>query len=191
MTGRVRRERRVILLVSTIWACTAAAGYAQSADAQSPPAATLAEVAARVPPGDVVYVTDASGATIKGTLAEATGEAVRVSVKSGVRRVAAADVRRVQWQRRDSVFDGMLIGAAIGAIPGVYYLIADPNECTGFCAEDYAAIATGAAVGALVDRAVKRRLTVYTGRSGVGAKRVTIAPLMTRSRRGVRLTVGF
>lgn len=191
MTKRFRRERRVIVLASMAWAWTAGAGYAQGADPPSKPATTLAGVATRVPAGDVVYVTDASGATIKGTLAEATDEAVRVSVKSGVRRVMAADVRRVQWQRPDSVLNGALIGAAIGAIPGIYYLIADPNECTGLCAEDYVAIGTGAAVGALVDRAIRRRLTVYAAPPGAGAKSVTIAPFMTRSRRGVRLTVGF
>jgi hypothetical protein len=36
--------------------------------------------------------------------------------------------------RTDAVLNGTLIGAGIGAIPGIYWLIADPNECAGLCA---------------------------------------------------------
>ena len=50
---------------------------------------------------------------------------------------------RPHSRQPDSLLNGILIGAGVGAIPGIYWLIADPNQCTGLCAKDYAAIASG------------------------------------------------
>ena len=91
---------------------------------------------ARVPIGDVVHVTDMTGVTLKGKLTAVTDDAVQLKVRSEMRSVATADVRRIQWQQPDSPLIGVLIGAAIGATPGIYWLIADPNECSGMCPED-------------------------------------------------------
>jgi hypothetical protein len=88
--------------------------------------------------------------------------------------------------QRDSSLDGLLIGAAIGAIPGIYYLITDPNECTGMCPEEYGFVAAGAAIGWLVDRAI----TGKRPRTGARAS-VSFAPYAARSRKGVRVAVRF
>src|SRR5262245_8765349 len=92
--------------------------------------------------------------------------------------------------QQDSVLNGVLIGAAIGAIPGVYWLIADPNECTGLCPEDYVAIGVGALIGGLIDRAIKKKVTVSQARSPKTTK-VTISPLVVRHRRGVQVGLTF
>lgn len=186
-----RRWRRVIVLAALASAWPGVSAIAQPGDASSRQAASLAAVEARVPVGDVVYVTDASGATIKGALASVTGDVMRVRIRTDVREMAAADIRRVQWQRRDSLLNGVLIGAAIGAAPGIYFLITDPNECTGLCPEEWAAVGISAAVGGLVDRAVRQRTTVYEAPPGDRSRSVAIAPLVTPSRRGVRLIVRF
>jgi hypothetical protein len=160
--------------------------------ASQAPAASLADVAARVPIGDVVYVTDGRGATAKGRLAAVTADAVQMYVGPDLRRVAAADIGRIQWQKSDSSLTGILIGAGIGAIPGIYWLIADPNECAGLCPEDYLSIAAGAVIGGLIDRAIKKRVTVYTaGAPGGHARTVTIRPFAAPGRRGVHLAVRF
>ena len=177
-----------------VGAMSAAAATPASAQTAGRPETlhSLAAVRARVPAGAVVYVTDAEGGTTKGALVDATDDAVQVSIKGSLRRVAAADVRRIQWRQPDSPLTGVLIGAGIGAIPGVYWLIADPNECTGMCPEEYALIAVGAAVGGLIDRAITKKVSVYTA-DGPGAqrKRVTIGPLLTPNRKGVHLVVTF
>jgi len=49
---------------------------------------------------------------------------------------AAAQPPAATSRQPDSLLNGILIGAGVGAIPGIYWLIADPNECTGLCAED-------------------------------------------------------
>ena len=169
-----------------------AVASAQGPGQPSLPPASLTAVTAQVPVGDVVYVTDRKGATIKGTLAELTGDAIQVKVKDDVRHVAAADVSRIQWQQPDSALTGVLIGAGVGAIPGIYWLIADPNECTGMCSEDYAAIAVGAIVGGLIDHAIKKKVTVYSavGSSGRTTSAV-VGPLVMRDRKGVQVAVKF
>lgn len=155
-------------------------------------AASLADAKARVAAGDVVYVTDASGATIKGKLAALTDDEVQIVLAAGRRSVAAADVRRIQRQQPDSPLTGVAIGAAIGAIPGIYWLIADPNECTGMCPGEYVAIGVGALVGGLIDRAVTKKVTVYSAEApGDRAPRVTIAPLVMRDRKGVQVALTF
>jgi hypothetical protein len=109
-----------------------------------------------------------------------------------MRSVATADVRRLQWQQPDSPLTGVLIGAAIGATPGIYWLIADPNECTGLCPEEYALIAVGAVIGGVIDRAITRKVTVYAVEVPSGrAMSVRIGPLVGRDRKGVRVSVKF
>jgi hypothetical protein len=184
------REHRMIVLAMIAWGCAANPGSAQDLNQRSPTTPSFAAVKARVTLGDVVYLTDTSGATIKGKLAELTDDAVRVMSKAEVRTVAAADVRRIQWQQPDSPFTGVLIGAAVGAIPGVYWLLADPNECGGMCPEEYALIAVGAVAGGVIDHVIKRKVTVYTSSSG-RPNSVTIGPFVMRDRRGLQVAVTF
>jgi hypothetical protein len=192
MITPVRRRGRLIVvaILASGWAATAAS--AQTPDQQSITTPSLAAAKARVPVGGIVYVTDTTGATIKGKLAALTDEAVEVNARAGVRSVAAAEIRRIEWQQPDSPLTGVLIGAAIGAVPGVYWLIADPNECTGLCPEEYGFIAVGALLGGVIDHVITRKVTVYSAGAATGReKNVTIAPLLTRDRKGVRIAVKF
>jgi hypothetical protein len=89
-------EHRVIVLAMVVGSWAANAGSAQALDQRSITTSPVAAVKARVARGDVVYVTDTSGTTIEGKLAELTDDAVRVTFNADVRTVAAADVRRIQ-----------------------------------------------------------------------------------------------
>ncbi len=105
---------------------------------------------------------------------------------------AAAQPPAATSRQADSPLNGILIGAGVGAIPGIYWLIADPNECTGLCPEDYAAIAVGAVVGGLIDRAITRKVTVYeAGASSSSSRHLLIGPLVGRKRSGVQLALRF
>jgi hypothetical protein len=175
-------------------ACFGAAAIAVPQAAAQPPAttSTWAALADRLPVGDHVYVTDTAGTTTAGTLTAVTGDVLELNVGAGIRSLAAADVRRIQSRQADSLLNGILIGAGFGAIPGIYWLIVDPNECTGLCPEDYAAIAVGAVLGGLIDRAVTRKVTVYeAGASGSSTRRLLIGPLVGRKRSGVQLALRF
>jgi hypothetical protein len=192
MTSPVWRLCRLI-----VWgpiACGWSAGVASAQPPEQPlvRTASLAAAVARVPIGDVVHVTDMTGVTLKGELTAVTDDAVQLKVRSEMRSVATADVRRIQWQQPDSPLTGVLIGAAIGATPGIYWLIADPNECNGMCPEEYALIAVGAVLGGVMDRAITRKVTVYAaGVSSGRAMNVTIGPLVMRDRKGVSVSVTF
>ena len=99
-------EHRLIVLAMIVWSWAANAASAQALDQRSTITSSFATVKARVALGDVVYVTETSGTTIKGKLAELTDDAVRVTFKADVRTVAAAGVRRIQRQQPDSPFTG-------------------------------------------------------------------------------------
>lgn len=182
------------LIVLGAIACGWSTGVASAQPPEQPlvRTASLPAAVARVPIGDVVHVTDVTGVTLKAKLTSVTDDAVQLKVRAEVRSVATADVRRIQWQQPDSPLTGLLIGAAIGATPGIYWLIADPNECSGLCPEEYALIAVGAVIGGVIDRAITRKVTVYaTGGSSGRTKNVTIGPLVMRDRKGVSVSVKF
>ena len=196
MATRFPRRCRSILLAASAWVWTACLApvpaAAQAADQSSAGTPTWAALAGRLPLGDRVYVTDAAEATAAGTLIAVTGTALEVRVGDELRSLPAADVRRIQSRQPDSPLDGMLIGAGVGAIPGIYWLIADPNECTGLCPEDYAAIALGAVLGGLIDRAITRKVTVYqAGASAPATRRLLVGAFAGRARSGVQLAVRF
>ena len=181
---------RVILGMVVSTRLTAGVATAQTPNPQAAGGPAAAVVTAGVTVGDVVHVTDATGATIKGRLAALPSDALEVRINGSVRRVAASQVRRIRWQQRDSVLTGVLVGAAIGAVPGIYWLIADPNECAGLCPEEYALVAAGAAIGGLVDRAMKRKVTVYSAESPRGMS-VAVVPLAAPRRMGVQVGLRF
>jgi len=152
-------------------------------------ARAISVVKGQLQAGEVVYVTVASGTTIKGQLIRITDDAIEMRVNHAAKVIGATDISRIQSERQDSPLNGVLIGAGIGAIPGIYWLLADPNECTGLCAEDYVAIGVGALVGGLIDRAIKTKLTVYV--AGSRRTKVTLAPFLMHDRGGVRVALTF
>ena len=168
-------------------------GVLTEALAQAPDQAivpSLGAVKEQVPIGDVVYVTDRTGATIKGNLIGISDDAIDMRVNRTVKNIRAADVGRIQWEKRDSLVNGIVIGGAVGAIPGIYWLIADPNECSGLCPEDYAAIGVGALVGGLIDLRIKKKVTAYESASRKSTT-VTFSPLLVGNRRGLRVDLMF
>ena len=191
MTTQFDRASRVMLLAVIVWTWAAGVTSAQATDPASA-TSSLASVKARVPVGDHIYVTDTEGVTTKGRLVEVTADKVQLDVGGDRRSVAAPDVRRIQWQRPDSPLTGVLIGAGIGAIPGLYWLAVDPNECRGMCAEEYALIAAGAAIGGLIDHLIKRKVTVYERRPpSTRTTSLTFHPHFTRGRIGGHLALTF
>ena len=192
MTPRFVQPGWLIVLVGITCAWPVGVAAAQVTDQPSEPTSSLSAVTARVPIGDVVYVTETTGATLKGKLAGATEDAVEVNVQGVMRSVSAGHILQIQRRQSDSVLGGVLIGAAIGAVPGVYWLITDPNECSGMCPEEYALIGIGAAVGGLIDWLIKGRVTVYSAGAASGrSKDVIIGPLVKGDRTGVCFAVRF
>jgi hypothetical protein len=189
----------ILTIGSTSLAAAQTAGPQQTS-ASSPRVGGGATIppGATVPAGEVVLVTDATGVTTKGKLAGMTAEAIRIDVKGTTRQLNADEVRRIQWQKRDSAAGGVFLGAAIGAIPGVFSLITDSNEtdsneCTFLCPTDFVLIGIGATAGGVIDHFIKKTVTVFSaaGTLSAGAPSVAIAPIVGRGRKGVQLAVKF
>lgn len=173
----------------TLTAMASGAASAQTAPGTHTPS-SIVEGLAQVPPGDEVIVIDSAGSPTRGRLTAATHDAIHLTAAGRVRRVPASTVREIQWRRPDSWLDGALIGAAVGAAPGLYWLIVDPNECAGMCPEDYALVAVGAVVGALIDRAIQKPVTVYAAAPRTPPA-VSVAPLVRKGRAGLQVALTF
>jgi hypothetical protein len=139
-----------------------------------------------------VYVLDHAGAETSGKLLRLDPDAVVLLIDGSEQRFNMADVTRIQ--KRDSLKNGTLIGAAIGVLMG---LVAagisdcpgdDPGgSCGGFRAAT-ALISVGmyAGLGAGIDALVRGRTTIYA-EPGQPATRT----LAARSSRRVALQAGF
>ncbi len=189
MTLTIWRMSRLVAMTAFASAVLPHHASAQASDTRAQ--SSLFSVKATVPAGEVVYVTDVPGKTVVGRLGNITCEIVEVTVGEETRAVFARDVQRIQWRQQDSWVTGALIGAGIGAIPGIYYLIADPNECAGLCPGEYALVGLGALVGALVDKAITRKVTVFENPVKGAGENVAVAPVLTAARRGVQVIVRF
>jgi len=101
--------------------------------------------------GDTIFVTDRNGIQTDGVLLRNAPEGLTLLVDGQERLIPAAGVGRVE--KRDSRWNGMLIGAVPGALMG---MMGAGLGCSPHCARDVplAALingAIGAGVGALID----------------------------------------
>ena len=150
---------------------------AQSIDAtrQVPgrqPATTFEELARRTSPGELIYVVDLAGRETRGRVAMLSGGALTVTADGSRREFMAADVQRIDRRRRDSVRNGVLIGAGAGALLGfgVGRSMDSPScpravECgQGAAVGTVGGAVWGAVGGWIADALIRKRETVYLTR---------------------------
>ena len=151
------------------------------------PATTMAGLQARVATGAEIDVVDRHGQLVRGQFVRADDEGLLV-VPFGTaqaRRVAARDVVSVS-RPGDSVVNGALIGAGFGLLP-VALLADKPGDLAS--KEVASMVATYAAIGALVDLAVKGRTLAY--RSTAYEVSWSVAPGPASRAAGVQMTLKF
>ena len=160
------------------------------------PAITADQLSVLLRPGETLWVTDQSGQEVKGRLLRLADEALQVEIDGAPRAFELAAVQRLQHREHDSVLNGILIGAGVGAgLSGaaVAALCSDQGgECDvaiGATVAIYTAI--GAGFGALCDGLVKGRRTVFEAPPGRAARSVTVGPIVTREARGVSVGLRF
>lgn len=88
-------------------------------------ATSFEQLRALVKPGDTVYVTDASGRRTKGKLGELSAASLELLVRQTQSdgsekwvpkaRLSEGEVRQITRERHDSLWNGALIGLAVGA----------------------------------------------------------------------------
>jgi hypothetical protein len=175
--------KRLVPLLVLLLAVTA------TAEAQEL-AGTFDQLRVLVKPGDTLTLTDAAGQRVQGKLADLSASALELDISGTRRRFQSGDVDVVEKRGADSLKNGALIGLSIGAgFAGTALgLITQEWAYTAVGALIYGGI--GAGIGAGVDALIEGRRVIYA-RSGSAQTSVHIAPILSRSRKGVLLSLNF
>ena len=107
----------VMVLVASCVGVFAAAAAAQPQDGQGP-ARSLHDLRSRVSADDVVSVVDTLGHHTRGRISAFSDAALMLAIDGSFRRFSLDQIARIERRRRDSVANGLLIGAGAGAVLG-------------------------------------------------------------------------
>ena len=179
---RLARTCAVVLFV---------AGQASLAAAQTIPA-SFADLQFLVEPGDRVTVVDATGAETKGRISELDGSALSIKSGDSERRFRQDEVVVIRQRKQDSVRNGMIIGAAVGAgLGAIAELSCGARD--EYCG--YTGIATigsaiwGTFMGVTADLLHATPRDVFRKGPDPASKSLTVAPLVARRAAGAQVAL--
>ncbi len=157
------------------------------------PATSFDELTRWVRIGDRVTVTDVTGHKVTGNIAGLKPETLALAVGEALRDFAQADTATITRREPDTLSNGALIGASVGA--GLFLLaLASSGGCDGCGGFVVLAAAfyggAGAGIGVGIDALVPGRRTVMYQRP-VGHARVGFSPRLSPARQGMVLSIGF
>ena len=153
-------------------------------------AGSFGQLALLVEAGDRVTVTDDTGRMHTGRIVDVTSSALALlvdGVQHDFREVRVHTIR--QW-RPDSLKNGAWFGFAFGAALGATAFLPRYDLAGRYAAMFFglhAAAGTGIGVG--LDALMPSRQVIY--QSAGSARRMTVAPLLGRHRRGLAVSLGF
>ena len=136
-------------------------------------------------PGEGVYVTDAAGRRLKGTLSDVSSTGLVVTHRGQAWTVAAADVREIDLQ--DSLRNGIAYGmvAVAGPIAAVCGAGGShPGECAYVLLYAFPVVAIGGVVGGVVD--ALRHKTVYRA---AGSVQASVSPIVSHGSFGTQVSI--
>jgi hypothetical protein len=181
MTGLAR-------IAALAWFATS---HAALASAQSVPA-SFRDLQFLVAPGDRVTVVDTTGTEINGRISELDGSTLSIKSGDGERRFRQHDVTLIRQRQRDSVRNGVIIGAAIGAGLGVIAELSCGAR-DHYCG--YTGVATvgsaiwGTFAGVTADLLHSSPRDVFRRGSDPVSKSLTVAPLVARGGAGAQVAL--
>jgi uncharacterized protein YcfJ len=151
------------------------------------------ELEGTLKPGETVFVTDASGAEVRGEVSGVQPSALRLRVDGIEREWALDDVREVH-RRRDSAINGTIIGAVAGGVLGSVggWMLGREfaNEGGKFTGPFVTVLALGAAGGAFVgntiDLLIPGRTLLYRQ-----SRAVVVSSLVSPIAQGVVFSLRF
>jgi hypothetical protein len=152
----------------------------------------------RLKVGDTVWVTDAQGREVKGTIRELSATSLLLDAGGAPRDFEEARVATIQLQPKDWLRNGVLWGALAGFVGGALSCGLNP-QCAGdeagagmATALAIVGAAAGAGIGAGVDAAIKGpKLVIYRGARTQSAARFSLAPVFTPRHKGVAVSFAF
>jgi len=142
---------------------------------------------------DTVEITETNGTTYKARLTSISDRTLTVTSQGAPRTLTETQVLQIRHGRRDSLWNGSLIGLAAGAGAGVVAVASTcPNdpECSAIATVVFVPTfaAGGAAVGALIDTLIRKQETVF---SRSNATQMHIAPIVGKKVAGVHVSFRF
>jgi hypothetical protein len=165
------------------------------------PVRSFDQLNTRLKAGDTVWITDAQGREIAGRVRDLAATSLLLDAGGTPRDFQAAQVGTIHLQPKDSLKNGVLYGAILGAGAGAASCLANPqcggdSELAAGASVGLALLgaAAGAVIGAAIDAAVKGpRVVVYraSGKAGQAPPRVSVAPMLTTRHRGIAVSVAF
>ena len=139
-------------------------------------------------PGDGVYITDAAGWRVKGTISDLSSTGLVVTDGRATWTLADTEVRKIELQ--DPVDSGIWVGVGIGlgALTTVLLFTDDIGEqrleALGFLFVPL--VGGGAAVGGFVDAVTHK--TIF---QAPGSARVAVSPMLAKDQLGARMSVSW
>jgi hypothetical protein len=138
--------------------------------------------------GREVKVTLASGAVVSGRVELFDGD--RLEVDGQTWRLSEGDIAIVEARVADSLANGALIGAGVGAGLSLLSLASCGTQCPDNAAALLPLVGIGAGLGVAFDALKKETKIFHVGQTG-SSRSLTITPLLTRDQRGVLVTLRF
>jgi len=145
-----------------------------------------------VAPGDRVQVVDVTGRRISGRIAELDASGLSIRTGDGDRTFRQEDVSVIRQKNHDSVLNGVLIGAAVGAGLGLISELSC-GAMDEYC--PYTGIVTigsaiwGTFAGATIDLLHRTPRDVFRRGPDPAPKSLTIAPLVARRGAGAQVAL--
>jgi hypothetical protein len=158
-------------------------------------AGTFDQLRVLVKPGDKLTVTDGSGQRVEGRVSSLSSSALDLIVSGRPRQFLSTDIDTIEKRGPDSLKNGALIGLAIGGGIGAAGMIA----LAGTAEEHAGALVAmgvliyggiGAGIGTGFDALIEDRRVIYARSRSAGAT-LTVAPMLGRSHKGVRVSLRF
>jgi hypothetical protein len=161
------------------------------------PARSLSDLPPRLKKGDDVTVTLRDGKTIYGRYDSVSGSTLRLA-ESGkrIREVPETTISRIAKPKPDSIKNGLLIGALVGARAGLVAtasICGSDSECSANGGLVLLPIFTGGGIGigALIDSKMHRQDPLFVQRVSTDRPGLKLAPLVSQNKRGVLVSMSF
>lgn len=140
----------------------------------------------------VAYVDEGGGPAhdVKGWLLDATDSSITVLADQMELLIEEKNVRRITRERRGPLWDGALIGAAVGGGVATLLFWGFPDDASDQFAIIAVYAAGGAGIGLGVDALVKEREIVFLDPALTGAiRQIEVVPLISKERKGMLFSV--
>ena len=158
------------------------------------PVRDFTQLNTRLRAGDKVWVTDAQGREVKGKIQALAPYALTLRGE-GARTFADGDVRLIRQRRPDGIWNGALIGLAVGGGLAAAGCFAEAGNSDSFCPAYILLFpAMGMGIAVAIDAMIPgKKLVTYRapGAAGAPSARLAVAPFVTPRARGVAVSFAF